>query len=250
MANERDAFLREIDEQVRREKLAKLWDKYGVAIIGGVAAIILLYAGWKWYQSSQRDAAANAGAQFAEVIQLLADGKKSDAIRGFEQISAEGPHGYAQLARLRLAADARKNGRTGAALQHYEAISANASAHDLIKDFARLQIATLKLDSDDWTTMKNRLDDLLQEDNPWKFAAREILGLAAYKAGKFQEAQEAFTQLLTSGDTPQAMRQRAQIVMALATREIPTLNANKRPADGEQQGDSQEARKTGDGKTQ
>ena len=250
MTNERDAFLREIEEQVRREKLVKLWDKYGVMIIGGLAAIILIYAGWKWYQTSQQSAAANAGAQFMEVMQLIADGKKDDGIRGFEQIAAEGPGGYAQLARLQLAADARKNGKVNEAIQHYEALSANGTANDLIKDFARLQIAILKLDSEDWTTVKNHLDSLLKEDNPWKYAAREVLGLAAYKAGKFKEAQAAFTQLLTSQDTPQSMRQRAQILMALATREIPIPDANENLAADEQQNNSQEAKKTGDAKMQ
>ena len=44
MANERDAFLREIEEEVRKERLAKLWDKYGVLAIGVAAAIILYEA--------------------------------------------------------------------------------------------------------------------------------------------------------------------------------------------------------------
>ncbi len=108
MANERDAFLREIEEEVRRERL---WDKYGVAVLGGLAAIVLLVGGWKWYQAHQISVAAQAGAQFAEVSALLEDGKKEDAVRGFEQIAKEGTYGYGQLARLRLAAQARKDGR-------------------------------------------------------------------------------------------------------------------------------------------
>ena len=251
MANERDAFLREIEEEVRREKLQKLWNKYGVIVLGGLAAIILLYAGWKFYQNSQHAAAATAGAQFAEVTQLLADGKHDDAIRGFVQISEEGPAGYAQLALLRLAGDARKQNKPEKALEHYEKLVSSYSADDLIKGFAKLQIATLKLDKDDLSTTQNRLNDLLQEDNPWKHAARELLGLAAYKAGEFEKAQEAFTQLLTSGDTPNAMRQRAQLVMALVTREITVSRADEAPtAQKTQQGDSQEAKKNGEAKTQ
>jgi len=251
MANERDAFLREIEEEVRRERLAKLWDKYGVALLAGLTAFILLYAGWKFYASSQRAAAANAGAQFAEVTQLLTDGKEDDAIFGFKQIAEEGPDGYAQLARLRLAAHARKSGQADEALKHYEILASDNAADMLIRDFARLQIASLKLDSDDWTTMQNRLQSLLKENNPWKYAAREILGLAAYRAGKFKKAQATFTQLLASGDTPRAIRQRVQLVMALVTRQISDTRPDEtQSGNSQQKGDSQEAKKTGEAKTQ
>ncbi len=230
MAEERDAILREIDEELRRERLAKLWDKYGVAVIAGLAAIVLLVAGWKWYQAYQRDAAAQAGAQFAEVARLLADGKQKEAVSGFEQIAREGPHGYQQLAKLRLAALARKDGKTADALRYYGELAGDSGTDDLLRGFAQLQIAALKVDTASWTETKNRLTDLVKEDNPWRFAARELHGIAAYKAGKFDEARKAFTELLASGDTPNSIRQRAQLIMALVTRASTVGPATKPPA--------------------
>jgi hypothetical protein len=248
MANERDAFLREIEEEVRRERLAKLWDKYGVAVLGGMAAIVLLVGGWKWYQAHQISVAAQAGAQFAEVSALLEDGKKEDAVRGFEQIAKEGTYGYGQLARLRLAAQARKDGKTDVALRYYEELAADSGADELLRGFAQLQIATLKVDTASWTETKNRLTDLVKEDNPWRFAARELHGVAAYKAGKFDEARKAFTELLASGDTPNAIRQRAQMVMALVTRQ--TTVGTDATAPAKKQDVKNEAEKSGDAKTQ
>ncbi len=250
MANERDSFLREIEEEVRRERLTKLWDKYGVALLAGLTAIIVIYGGWKFYERSARTATVNAGAQFAEVTQMLNDGKQDDAILGFKQIVEESPGGYAQLARLRLAAHARKNGETDETLKYYEELASNSSTDALIRDFAKLQIASLKLDNDDWLASKNRLQDLLSEDNPWKYAAREILGLAAYRAGKFKEAQEALTHLIASRETPRSIKQRAELVMALVTRDIAAPRAGTtQTTKGQQKGDSQEAKKTGEAKT-
>ena len=46
----------------------------------------------------------------------------------------------------------------------------------------------LRLDSANWTDMQNRLNDLAADGNAWRFSARELLGLAAQKAGKTEEA--------------------------------------------------------------
>ncbi len=248
MADERDAFLREIDEEVRRERLAKLWDKYGVLVLGAAAAIVVGIAGWNWYQSYQRSQAARAGAQFAEVTKLLADGKTQDATRGLEQIVSEGPDGYAQLATLRLAAQARKDGKPDQAVAHYETLSKNSSADDLLRGFAQLQIAALKLDTSDWTQTKNRLTDLVKDESHWKYAARELLGLAAFKAGKFDQARDLFTQLLASAATPTSIRQRAQLVMALLSRQATAGSPTKAPA--KKQDASNGAKQDSEAKTQ
>ena len=72
----------------------------------------------------------------------------------------------------------------------------------LLADYARLQAATLRLDSANWTEMQNRLNDLAAEGNAWRFSARELLGLAAQKAGKTQEARTQFQLLLERSQYP------------------------------------------------
>ena len=246
MANERDAFMREIDEEVRRERYLRIWNAYGVYILGAAAAVVLIFGGWRFYVAQQQAAAARAGAQFVEVTQLLAEGKNEDGLRGFEQIAKEGPEGYAQLAKLRLAADARKQSKTAEAIAHYEALAKDQSADKLLRGFADLQIAALKVDTASWTEIKNHLTDLVKDDSAWKFAARELVGLAAFKAGEFSEARKAFTELLASGDTPATLRQRAQLALALvAQAEAPAESA---ASNGTQPETKDEA--TGSGKEQ
>lgn len=252
MADERDAFLREIDEEVRRERYLKLWNQYGVYVLGVVGAIVLGVGGWKWYEADQRSAAARAGAQYAEITQLLSDGKKEDAISGFAQIVKEGPAGYTQLAKLRLAADARKNGKTDEALQYYEALANDTSADELLRGFAQLQIAALKVDTASWTETQNRLTDLVKDGSNWKYSARELMGLAAYKAGKFDEARKTFAELLAGTDTPGTIRQRAQMVMTLITQR--QAGSTPAPAPAKEAGQDGKAKqgadKTGEAKTQ
>lgn len=248
MADERDAFLREIDEEVRRERLLKLWDKYGVYVLSGAAAIVLAVFGWKWYESERLSSAARAGAQFVEVTKLISEGKNQQANDGFEQIAKEGPTGYAQLAQLRLAAAARKAGKTDEAVRIYEALAANGSADSLLRGFAQLQIATLKVDTASWTEMQNQLTDLVKEDSSWKYSARELMGLAAFKAGKLDEARKVFTELLASADTPATIRQRAQVAMTLVSR--PQVKATQPKAPATPPATKDKAKQAGEAKTQ
>ncbi|MGI9522243.1 MAG: tetratricopeptide repeat protein [Hyphomicrobiaceae bacterium] len=244
MADERDAFLREIDEEVRRERLLKLWDAYGVYVIGVVAAVVLVVAGWKWYEASVRSAAERAGAQFVEVTQLLSDGKTEAALQGLEQIAREGASGYAQLAQLRLAAHARQEDKPADAIVHYEAVANDSSADQVLRSFAQLQIAATKLDNAPWTETANRLTDLLKPESVWKYAARELLGLAAYNAGEYEKARQAFTELLASADTPPAYRQRAQVLMTLIARNDGAQSVEAKPDKVPET--SSEAKQTGD----
>ena len=75
----------------------------------------------------------------------------------------------------------------------------------------------LRLDSASWTEMQNRLNDLAAESNAWRFSARELLGLAAQKAGKTEEARTQFQRLLSDRNTPPSIGERARVMLAMLT---------------------------------
>ena len=133
-----------------------------------------------------------------------------------EDIGKSGPAGYATLARFRLAA-ADRGPEAGEAAAAFEAIAKESGLDPLLADYARLQAAMLRLDSASWTEMQNRLNDLVAESNPWRFSARELLGLAAQKAGKTEEARTQFQRLLSDRNTPPSIGERARIMLAMLT---------------------------------
>ncbi|HEX2338125.1 MAG TPA: hypothetical protein VHI72_16815, partial [Hyphomicrobiaceae bacterium] len=55
---------------------------------------------------------------------------------------------------------------------------------------------------------------------PWRASARELLGLAALKAGKTNEARQQFQRLLSDRDTPPSISERARIMMAMLTEAV------------------------------
>jgi hypothetical protein len=209
----KDAIFREVDEELRREQLAKIWQQYGTYILGAAAAIVVGVGGWKWLEARRNSQIEAASVSYDAANQLVATGKADDAHLALTAIAKSGPDGYALLAKLRLAAVAVNAGRPDEAVAAYEAIAANRSGDPILTDFAKLQIASLKLDKVDWTESQNRLIALTDNANPWRYAARELMGLAAFKAGRFDDARKFLELLLGDRKAPPSITERARIVM-------------------------------------
>lgn len=215
MVERTDSFLREVDEDVRRDQLLQIWKKYGTLVTAGVAALFVAVIGYQWSQSRRVAHEEQLGAQFEAATRLAAESKSDEALKAFGEIAKSGPAGYQSIAQLRVAAAQVKAGRVAEALAAYEALATNGSADDLLRDFAALQAAMLRLDQADWTEMKNRLTPLTADDRPWHAPAREILGLAAYKAGQNDEATKLFEQILGDKASTSGLTRRAQEMLAV-----------------------------------
>jgi hypothetical protein len=215
MVDDRDPLFREIDEELRREQLQKLWNQYGTYIILAVALLILGVAGYKWMEARRAAEANAAGARYQAVISLLEQGKTDQAREELKALADSGPAGYAALAELQLAATALSAGKTAEAAAAYDKLANDGRADPLLRDFARLQSASLMVGTASWTEMQNRLNPLLGEKSPWRYSARELLGLAAIRSGEIAEAKKIYGELLTEQKVPPSIQERARMAMSL-----------------------------------
>ena len=214
MTDERDALLREVDEELRREQLQKLWERYNGLILGGAALIVALVAGYKVLEQKRIHAAETAGAEFAQALELADEAKTDDATKAFERIAATGPRGYASLAQLHLAGAKVRDGKSDEAIKLYQALADEPGADQLLKSFAQLQVATLRMGNADFTEMQNRLNSLTGDQSPYKVSAKELLGLAAFKAGKYDEARKLLEPLLIDPAASRPIQERIKVIMA------------------------------------
>jgi hypothetical protein len=212
---DRDSFLREVDAAVRHDRYQPLWDKYGVyalvlavLVVAGVAG----YKGWTYWQQKQ---AQEAGAKFTQALSME-DG--ADAAKAREILTAlaeSGPEGYRVLARFQLAAAAAKAGETDKAVADYDALADDASVDPILRGHATLQAAALRLDKADYAEMERRLKGLIDSGSAWRFSARELLGLSAYRLNNMREAERQFSELVGDQGTPPNLRERADMMLAL-----------------------------------
>jgi hypothetical protein len=209
----KEAFDREVEEELRRDQIEKIWAHYSKHILAAAGLVVLGVGGWKFIESRQIAAANAAGARFEAAAGLAEAKKVAEAQQAFAALTKDSPPGYRMLASLRVAASELNGGRTAEALAAYEAAAATPGADPLLIDFARLQIASLKIDTADWTEMQNRLTPLSGDKSPWRYSARELMGMAALKAGKSDEAKTTFEQLIADRRVPPSISERARVAM-------------------------------------
>jgi len=214
MVDKNDPLFREVDEELRREQVAKLWEKYGIYVIGAASLIVAFVGGFKFWESRQLSLAEAGGKDYEAAVQLSSSGKSDEATKAFEAITQSGQAGYRALAELTLAGSQLKAGRPQDALAIFEKLAKDPSADSLLAGFAAVQAASLRLGDADFTEMQNRLNPLAGDKSPWRTNARELLGLAAVKAGKLDEARSALSPLLADPLVPETTRERVQRVMA------------------------------------
>lgn len=220
-------FIREVDEEVRREKLKQFWDKYGFYIAGCALAIVATVAGIKGWDYWKTSRAQEAGAKFVNAEVLMEEGKKSAADEIYKELEAKGPGGYPLLARLRLAGNEAASGKKDDAVAAYDAIAREGGADRLLKGFAQISAAFLRVDDAKFEEIKDRVQALNTPDDPWRHSARELLGLSAYNAGKYDTAKEYFTEILGDQNAPQNMRQRAEMMLSLIVGASASKNADE-----------------------
>lgn len=204
----------EVQEDLRRDRLKALWDKYGSAIILAMATIVLVVGGWRAWQAYEASAAAKAGDRYEAAAKLAEDGKSDEARKAFAAIAAEGPAGYRTLARLREADETAKTDKA-AAVKLYQAIVDDGAADASLRDAARIRGAYAAVDGASRDDVKRLAEPLAVADGAWSALAHEALGLAAFKAGAADDARRHFEAVVGDADAPGSSRQRADLMLAV-----------------------------------
>ena len=204
----------EVDEEVRREQLKKLWARYGNLILALAVIAVAAVGGWRGYQYYEAKKSAAAGAQFDAAADLADQGKAADAEAAFGKIAAEGTSGYRTLARLRLAA-ATAERDPKAAVTAYDAIASDGSVARVFQEFAGIRAGMLLVDTASLADITKRLEPLAQQGGAFRHSAREILALAAVKANDSAAAKKWFDLILADAETPQSLRSRVDMLMTL-----------------------------------
>jgi len=210
-----NSFFREVDEAVRHDQYKKLWDRYGIAVLVLGALVIVgvaAYKGWVFWQTRQSQ---EAGAEFTQALALEAGTDQEKAREAFASLAADGPRGYQVLSRFQLASNEAKAGETDKAVSSYDALATDGSVDPILQGLATLQAATLRLDSADYAEMERRLKGLIGTNSAWRFSARELLGLSAYRHNDMRAAEEQFSALLSAQGTPPNLRDRANMMLTL-----------------------------------
>lgn len=209
-----DNIFDEITADLRRDRMADAWAKYGRYIIGGAVGIVLLVAAvtgyGAWRTGQQEAASARYDVLQTEIAEADADVKIT---RLLAFADAEN-NGYGALALFSAAMEQAAQGQYDNALNGFDALAGRGGLPDSLQDFAALQAAIVLLDSGGaLADIESRLDDLMDDGNRLQPMAREVMALAYSAHDKPLDARDLLMQQIADGNASSLSRARAEIML-------------------------------------
>ena len=207
-------IFREIDEELRRDNLLKLWQRYGRYAIGVVILALLIAGGivaWRNHQLSLRQAQS---VRYEAGLALLRQGKEADASKIFASVGDEGG-GYGQLAAFEAADLAAKSGDRKTAIADYDKLAASSDVDPELRDAATLLSVMNGFADTDPQAVIDRLKPLTDSGNPWRSSALELSAAARLKSGDKAGALDIYKKLADDLAAPEGVRARAAEMAAV-----------------------------------
>lgn len=201
----------EINEELKRERMMALWQRYGKYVIVVVVVIVAgvgLSQGYNYY-TTQRD--ARAADVFFQAI--LSD----DVASSLERAAPDLPSGYALMADFRLAAALAQNGQNGEAEQRYLAIAKRTDIDRIYRDIALLLSVMQAPGTTDVANLQARLEPLTNSSSPLLGLALEQDAGLDLRRGDKTAAIAKMNKLVALADISSSLRQRAsQLLIVLS----------------------------------
>jgi hypothetical protein len=210
-----DSFIREVEEDLRRDQMKALWNRFGNIVIAAAVLVVLATAGFRGYAYWSGQQAAKSGDAYLKAVELSQTGKQDDAVKALEELAKSGTGQYPALARLRLAGEIQAKGDRAAALAAFDAIAADSAFDEAFRSVAKLRAGLLAVDLETYDQIKARLEPMAAAGQSFRAMAREALGLSAWKAGANEDAAKWFRQVSEDAGSTGDVRERAALMLDL-----------------------------------
>jgi len=223
MAEKFDEFLKEVQNDIRKEKLLQLWKQYGKQVTGVVVGIIILVSGynfWSYYEKNKRTQMAE---KLIAAQDFIGQGETEKAQTILSSLAIESHSAYQPLALFQKAGLLLQLGqKPEEILQTYQQLSANTKIDPLWRSLATLLGVMVSIDQPN-----AKVDDLLAQlapittdQNPWRYLANEMKGVLLHRKGDNTQAAEIFAKLVQDNQTPSGISMRARLMVQIVSADI------------------------------
>ncbi|AQR75426.1 tetratricopeptide repeat protein [Sphingomonas sp. LM7] len=205
-----EAFLREVDEEYRRDQAMGILRSYGRWILVAVVVALVALGGWLYWQHHRDSRAGTQGEQYDAAMRLVEANQADKALPELGKVAASSGEGYAAMAQI---AEGnlllQKNDAKGAAAK-FAQVAGNAKYEQPFRDLGLVRQTVAEYDTLKPQAVIDRLKGLTNPNSPWLGTAGELVAAAYLKAGNRAEAGRLYGQIAQGGEkVPESIRQRA-----------------------------------------
>ena len=204
-----EAFLREVDDDLRRDRMRDFAKQYGRWLIAAVIAFLVAIAGWLYWQNRQQEKAAEQSEELMGIYSDIGTGKTDQAVKRLQPLENSDNDIVRALALLTEAAIALDGNNRGAALANYRTLAADDGLPDAYRNLALIRATALEFDSLKPDEVISRLEPLTKPGNPWFGTAGEMTAMAYLKKGQNDRAARLFAAIAADKQVPETIRNRS-----------------------------------------
>ena len=202
----------EVNEELRRQQLKSIWDRFGVYIIGFAVLIILSVGGNEIINHLNNRVSQRESNAFDNALNLIENGNDSVGLDQLIKLT-KGKTGYKGLALFRLSSESLTNGNYQEAVNYLKKASLDKTLTNNLRVFAKIKAGLILVDNGSFSEVDVLLKEVIESGGPFSFHAKEILALALIKNGRDLEAQEIFQEIANDASAPPVLARRAEIFL-------------------------------------
>jgi hypothetical protein len=203
-----ETFLREVDENLRRDQMADFAKKYSGVMIGALVLFLAAAGGFIYWQNYKQQQAEKQVEQIAQTFKDIGTGKISEAPKQLDALADSHSKSVRATALFARAAVALQQNDTKLAIAKYREIAGAGSLPQPYRDAALIRQTALEFDSLKPEEVIARMRPLAQPGNPWFGSAGEMTAMALIKQGKNAQAGELFAKMARDKQVPDTLRAR------------------------------------------
>ena len=204
-----DAFIREVDDNLRRDRTIDMARAYGKYAVGAMLLVLAAIGGWLYWQDHQAKQAAVDSETLSATLDDVGNGSLATAPQRLQALSTADSAAIRASALFTRAALALRQGDRPAASKIYGSIAGDDKLARPWRDMATVRgVAT------DYDTLKPdqviiRLADLAKPGNPFFGSAGEMTATALIAKGDKADAGRMFASMAADRTVPDTIRSRA-----------------------------------------
>ncbi|HWT12433.1 MAG TPA: tetratricopeptide repeat protein [Allosphingosinicella sp.] len=233
--NDGETFLREVDEELRKERLNTIVARWGWAIVAAVVLVLAAIGGYIWWQGRQQAQAAAQGESLLEALDTIESGNRNAAAPKIEALAGSDVEGYRAAGLFARATAQSEAGNNAAAVATLRSIADDSGLAEPYRQAALIRQTTLEFDRLQPQAVISRLGPLARPGQAWFGSAGELVAIAHLRMRRPDLAGPLFARIGRDETVPPSIRTRAiQMAGSLGINAMPDAPApDGAPAEGQ-----------------